>query len=130
MQASTNALRVAAADYFKIFSPFDLHVMFKRATPNQWGHYVSLLTMYRIINNRIPEFAWLNLQCSALPLTRSNKTLFPPNNRLRAGTNTILNRLSFVSTMIQNNDLNLEYLPFKLMVKRLILNIPDPDLRQ
>ena len=124
LSVSTQALRVAANDYLKVFNSNDLHIMFNRYTPVKWGHYCSLLSLYRIINHHIPEQIWIELQTTSLPLTRANKTLFPPKNRLKVGLNSMSNRLSFVSTLITNDQLNLSYNAFKILIKRILLSTP------
>ena len=94
--------------------------MFKRFTPNQWKNYCNLLCLYRIYNHRVPENLWLELQINALPLTRSNKTLFPPKNKLKIGLNSFSNRLSYISTLINNDHLNLSYSSYKIKIKELV----------
>ena len=121
---STQALRIAANDYLRTFNCADLHVMFNRFTPSIWGHYCALLNLHRIINNHVPEEIWIELQTNSLPLTRANKTLFPPKNKLKVGINSILNRLSFVSTLITNDQLNFSSNAFKVLIKRILLNVP------
>ena len=123
MVISKNALRLAANDQYRTFSSSELHVMFKRFTPPQWRTYCNLLSIYRIFNHKIPVVIWLELQLNALPLTRANKTLFPPKNKLKIGTNSISNRLSYASTLISNNDLNLSYESFKILAKKIVLNL-------
>ena len=121
LSISTQALRIVANDHLKIFNSNDLHIMFKRFTPNQWRTYSNLQVIYRIINYEIPEEIWIELQSNALPLTRANKILFPPSNKLKVGNNSILNRLSYASTLINNDDLNLSYSSFKILIKRIVL---------
>ena len=121
LNISTQALRIVANDHFKIFSGEDLHTMFKRFTPNQWRIYSNLQIIYRFINYKIPEEIWIELQLKALPLTRANKTIFPPTNKVKIGINSILNRLSFASTLITNDDLNLSYTSFKVQIKKTVL---------
>ena len=120
LSISTTALRLVANDHYKIFSSDELHVMFKRFTPNQWKNYCNLLCLYRIYNHRVPENLWLELQINALPLTRSNKTLFPPKNKLKIGLNSFSNRLSYISTLINNDHLNLSYSSYKIKIKELV----------
>ena len=86
-------------------------------------NYISLLNIYRCIKNNVPETTWVELQFNSLPLTRANKTLFPPKNRLRVGMNILSNRLSFASTLIRNEDLNKEYGAFKVMAKNIVINL-------
>ena len=121
LNISTQALRIAAEDVYKTFSSLELHVMFKRFTPDQMTHYLSLLSLFRCVNNKIPESIWLTLQINGLPLTRANKILFPPKNKLKVGTNALYNRLSYVSTLITNDDLDKEYIAFKIQCKKFVL---------
>ena len=121
LSLSTKALRIAANDQYNVFNSEDLHVMFNRFTPKQMSHYVSLLNLYRCINNKMPESTWIKLQFKSLPLTRANKTLFPSSNKRKVGLNALENRLSFVSTLITNEDLNKDYVPFKTLAKKLVL---------
>ena len=122
LRISTHALRIASNDTYHTFSAQELHLMFKRFTPNQMMHYISLLNLYRCVNNKIPESIWIELQINHLPLTRANKFLFPPTNKLRVGLNSLSNRLSFPSTLITNDDLNKAYPTFKVHAKKLILD--------
>lgn len=117
---STQALRIASGDYMKIFNSNDLHQMFNRFTPVQWGHYCALLNLHKIFNNHVPESIWIELQVNSLPLTRANKTLFPPKNKLKVGLNSLTNRLSFVSTLVTNDQLNLSYGSFKVLSKNIV----------
>ena len=124
LNLSTRALRLVANDHYRIFNSNDLHCMFKRFTPNQWKIYSNLQIIYRIINYKIPNDIWIELQFNALPLTRANKTIFPPVNKLKIGNNSIINRLSFASTLINNDDLNLSYESFKVKIKCIVLLQP------
>ena len=121
-QISTNALRIAAEDHYKTFSGDELHVLFKRFNPKQMTNYISLLNFYRVINNKIPETIWLDLQFSHLPLTRANRILIPPKNKLKVGYNALSNRLSYASTLITLDDLNKEYPSYKVMIKKIVIN--------
>ena len=123
LSISTQALRIVADDFYHTFNSTDLHVMLSRFNPKQMSIYVSLLNLYRCFNNRIPETIWIDLQFKFLPLTRTNKFLIPPTNKLRVGTNLLSNRLSYASTLITNDDLNREYISFKLLVKRIVRNL-------
>ena len=123
LQISTQALRIAANDIFKIFSTEDLHVMFNRFKPDKWRMYTTLLSLYRITNNQIPESIWIEIQNSAMPATRANKTIFPSQNKLKVGVNSISNRFSYVSTLITNDDLNLSYNAFKVLSKTIIRDL-------
>ena len=123
VQISTQALRVASNDVFKIFSSEDLHIMFNRFRPDQWRNYCMLLSLHKIINNQVPQSTWIELQNSALPETRANKTIFPPQNRLKVGINSISNRFSFISTLVTNDHLNLSYDSFKVLSKKIIQSL-------
>ena len=123
LRISTQALKIASNDTYNTFSTQDLHIMFARFTPNQMMQYVSFLNLYKCVNNKIPESIWIELQFNHQPLTRANKILFPPSNKLRVGLNSLSNRLSYSSTMITNDDLNKSYPTFKIMAKKLTLNI-------
>ena len=120
---STQALRVVAEDFYCTFNSRELHLLLNRFTPFQMTQYISLLNLYRTINNKIPESIWIDLQFKYLPLTRSNKFLLPPTNKLRIGMNSLSNRLSYTSTLINNDDLNKEYLTYKLLAKKIVLEI-------
>ena len=119
LSLSTYALRIVVNDVYKTFNATELHTLLNRFTPNQWRIYSSLLTLFRIFNHQIPEDIWLDMQINALPLTRANKTLIPPKNKIKVGVNSILNRLSFVSTLITNDQLNLSYDSFKIVAKNI-----------
>ena len=119
LSISTAALRVVSNDRYKIFDSNELHIMFKRFTPCQWRIYCNLLCLYRVINFKIPEQIWLELQINALPLSRANKTLFPPKNKIKSGLNSFTNRLSYTSTLILNENLNLPYASFKILAKKI-----------
>ena len=122
LQISTYALRIAANDQYYTFNGNELHIMFKRFTPTQWRTYCNLLSIYRIFNHKIPVEIWLELQVNALPLTRANRTLFPPKNKLKIGVNSICNRLSYASTLITNENLNLSYDSFKVLAKNIVIH--------
>ena len=122
LNISTQALRIAAEDVFHTFNAEEIHVMFNRFTPNQMMNYISLLNLYRCINNKIPEQIWIDLQFKYLPLTRTNKFILAPANRLKVGINSLSNRLSYASTLITNDDLNKEYIAFKILAKRTVIN--------
>ena len=122
-QISTQALRIVANDTYKTFSSSELHLLFKRFSPNQMSVYFSLLNLYRVINNKIPESTWIELQFNSQQLNRVNKTLFPPRNKLRVGANMLSNRLSYSSTLIRNDDLNKEYPSFKVLAKNTVINL-------
>ena len=116
------SLKIVAEDHYNVFSGEELHFLFNRFTPNQMSNYVALLNLHRIINNRIPEEIWIELQFNVLPITRANKILIPPKNKLRVGVNSLLNRLSYASTLITNDDLNKEYQSFKVLAKKIVIN--------
>ena len=120
---SKQALKIAAEDTYNVFSGDELHLLFKRFTPNQMSIYIALLNLYKVINNKIPESIWIELQFNSLPLTRANKILIPPKNKLRVGINSLSNRLSYATTLITNDDLNKEYNCFKLHAKKLVINV-------
>ena len=119
LSISTTALRIVANDQCRVFNSNDLHIMFKRFTPTQWRVYCNLLCLYRIINFSIPEQIWIELQINALPLSRANKILFPPKNKIKVGLNSFTNRISYCSTLITNDNLNLSYNSFKILAKQI-----------
>ena len=122
LNISTQALRIAVEDVYSTFSAIELHVMLNRFTPKQMSNYLSLLNIYRCINNKIPELLWIDLQFKFFPLTRTNKFILAPTNRIKVGANSLSNRLSYASTLITNDDLNKEYKSFKVLAKRIVLN--------
>ena len=122
LNISTQALRIVAEDTYRTFNAQELHIMLNRFTPTQMSNYVSLLNLYRCINYKIPELLWVELQFKYLPLTRSNKFLLPPTNKLKIGLNVLSNRLSYASTLISNDDLNREYSSFKVESKKIAIN--------
>ena len=123
LNISTQALRVVAEDYYHTFNSNELHILLKRFTPFQMMQYISLLNLYRIMNHNIPESIWIDLQFKYLPLTRSNKFILPPTNRLRIGLNSLSNRLSYTSTLVCNDDLNKNYIAFKCFAKKCVINL-------
>ena len=123
LSISTQALRIVVDDLYHTFNSDELHVMLNRFTPAQWRVYNTLICIYRVFNNQIPLEIWTEMQFNALPLTSANKTLFPPGNKQRVGHNSLINRLSFVSTLITNSQLNLEYSSFKIIAKKIAMSL-------
>ena len=119
---STQALKIASEDIYNVFGGNELHLLFKRFTPHQMTNYISLLNLYRLMNNKIPEMLWIQMQFNSHPLTRANKTLITPSNKVKVGLNSLSNRLSYPSTLVTNDDLNKEYPAFKILAKKIALN--------
>ena len=119
---STQALKIASEDIYNVFSGDELHLLFKRFNPQQMTNYIGLLNLYRVRNNKIPEMLWIQMQFNALPLTRANKTLITPKNKLKIGFNSLTNRLSFISTLVSNDDFNKEYQTFKILAKKIAIS--------
>ena len=119
---SSQALKIASEDMYNVFGGEELHLLFKRFTPHQMTNYISLLNLYRVMNHRVPETLWIQMQFNAHPLTRANQTLITPTNKLKIGSNSLSNRLSYASTLITNDDLNKEYSTFKILAKNTALS--------
>lgn len=75
---STKALKIAGEDIYNVFNQQEIHLTFKRFTPDQMINYTSLLAYFKCFNYRIPENIWINLQFQSHSLTRANKTLIAP----------------------------------------------------
>ena len=102
----------------KVDSYRNLHKNFSRATPEMWQNYELSVSLYDLMNNKLPRADWQILQQNTLHNRRSNKALFTSTNKLRCGLNILPNRFKTITNRIEACWLALPKDSYKLSIKR------------
>ena len=120
--ASANALKLCTPNYDFNMSYDTLHLINKRALPNQILVYKLALTLYKLYNHRLPQFEWINLNFDQIITSRQAffEVLNAPH--FRVGNNILVNRLSILNRKIPLEWLSLELSGFKLKCKQQFLS--------
>jgi hypothetical protein len=77
-----------------------LHKKYNRATPTQFQKYMTAISLYDLIKNKIPEDEWINLQFNIQNEQQNTKLRFHVNNRLKFGVNCLSNRYKPITNEI------------------------------
>ena len=119
---SANALKICTPSYDLYMSYDTLHSINKRANPNQMLHYKLALTLYKVYNERMPQFEWISLNFSQILTSR--QTLFQTINEphYRIGNNILTNRFSVLNSKIPLEWLSMNFYSYKLKCKQMFLN--------
>ena len=87
LNVTSQALKLIGGDDFALFSFNELHILYNRATPNQWINYVNANQLYSIINNCKPESLWIELQEKISINNRTSNFYIEKTNNTRYGKN-------------------------------------------
>ena len=119
--ASANALKLCTPTYDFYMSYETLHTINKRANPNQMLMYKLAITLYKTVNDRVPQFEWLCLNFTLILTTR--QTLFQTINspRFKIGNNILNNRFSALNSKIPLEWLSLSLHSYKVKCKEMFL---------
>ena len=117
--ASGRILSIIKRDSYK-----NLHKNFSRATPEMWQNYELAVSLYDLMNSRLPRTDWQILQQNTLHSRRSNRALFTSTNKLRCGLNILPNRFKTITNRIEQSWLALSKEIYKQKCKKEFITIP------
>ena len=117
LTASAKALRVFLKNYDQFTSFETLHVMAKRATPDQLMLYKVSLQLHKTFNHSIPITEWNQLNDNIILTSRQTKFKTRKKNRLRLGMNQMSNRFWLLNDKIPLEWLNNSFETFKIKMK-------------
>ena len=118
LNISSQALKIIGGEDFALFSFNELHILYNRATPNQWINYVNANQLYSLINNCKPESLWIELQEKISINNRTSNFYIEKTNNTRYGKNCFLNRLQNVENNLNFNEFNYSKSTFKVHCKK------------
>ena len=124
LSASANALKLCSLYYDPSISYVDLHLLYKRALPNNYCLYRHCLLLFKVFNTSIPKKDWLDLNFRMINTSNtSRQTHFEISNSssYKVGNNILSNRLSCISKKITLDMLNLPIETFKIKCKSMFL---------
>ena len=96
--------------------------MFITLMPTKIIMYKLALTLFKVYNERMPQFEWLNLNFTQILTTRQENFLTLNIPRYKVGNNILTNRFAILNNMIPLLWLNLGFDSFKIKCKKLFLN--------
>ena len=99
----------------------ELHLLNKRATPEEMCLYKHALLLYKIIKFKIPQLDWIDLNFQQTFTSRSETFKFFKTNNYKIGCNNICNRLHIINNKIQYNWVTESFDSFKLKCKGVFL---------
>ena len=119
--ASGNALKICEKIYNQETSFIDLHIKYKRATPNDFYKYRHALLLYKIFNDRFPVNDWLDLNFQMINTRRQKLFEIQNLSVYKVGNNTLSYRLSCINKRIELDSLNLSFNSYKILCKKIFL---------
>ena len=121
--ASATPLKICTPSYNPAMSHNTLHLLNKRATPDQFLKYKTALTLFKFFNSNSMSFEWQQLFFNQ-NFNQRNVTLnFTDLSRYKIGKNLITNRFNILNNQIPHNWLNLTFLSFKIKCKEKFLSV-------
>lgn len=85
------------------------------------SNYYRTLAYYDLVNNHIPYVIHDQVSTKFLINRRTNSRTIPQTNRTRIGLNSLCNRLSYVTSKIPGDSVNLSKENFKQMAKKIFI---------
>ena len=122
LSASAKALQVCLKNYDQYISFETLHVMAKRATPEQLMLYKLSLQLHKTFNHSIPITEWNCLNENIILTSRQTKFKTRKKNRLRLGMNQMSNRFWIINDKIPLDWLNNSFETFKVKMKEMFIS--------
>ena len=122
LSASAKALTICTPNYNNMMSFEQIHVINKRATPNQMLLYKHSLLLHKIWNDPIYSKDWLDLNFQQNFNERRTKVMIFDTSQRKIGKNLSTNRLKIINGLIEHEWLNLSMNSFKIKCKILFLN--------
>ena len=121
LSASANALKVCLTQ-LPINTSFEtIHILAKRATPNQMSDYKHALQLYKLFNSNNMSDDWLSLNFQQNFNGRSDKLQIFNVSRYKVGRNLLVNRFKNLNNKIDYLWLNESLNAFKIKCKKLLL---------
>ena len=121
LSASANALKLCSLYYDPSISYVDLHLLYKRALPNNYCLYRHCLLLFKVFNSSIPKKDWLDLNFRMINTSRQTHFEISNSSSYKVGNNILSNRLSCISKKITLDMLNLPIETFKIKCKSMFL---------
>ena len=121
ISTSSSALRLVAGTDFDFFSFEEIHILFNRATPEQWKKYQMANQLFNVINNQKPNTMWIKLQENFRINNRTDTFKFERTNLRKIGLNCFINRLFEIEKSFKFTDFNCAKSTFKLKCKKLFI---------
>ena len=121
LAASAKALHLCNKDYTTIHSYINLHIINKRATPNQMLLYKHAILLFKLYNGIETTDDWLSLNFQQILTGRQSNFIITKTNVYKIGNNLICNRLSHLNDKIPLAWLTLTLDSFKIKCKERFL---------
>ena len=98
-----------------------IHVINKRATPNEITIYKLAIQLFKLYNTPLPTREWSYLNQNQFFTSRQTTFMSHKTNTYKVGLNALANRLTSLNGKIPLEWLNLSYQSYKIKCKNLLL---------
>ena len=119
--ASATPLKICTPSYDQSMSYNSLHLLNKRATPDQFLKYKTALALHKIYNCTSMSHEWQLLFFNQNFNQRNENANFFDLSKYKIGKNLITNRLKIINNQIPFNWLNHSYSSYKIKCKEKFL---------
>ena len=99
----------------------NLHIIYKRATPDQVLLYKHALNLYKLMKDSEFTTEWVSLNFNQILTSRQNKFLAGRANNKKVGLIAFANRVYILNNKIPLDWFNLTYDTFKIRCKKELL---------
>ena len=96
----------------------NLHLLYKRATPEQFLLYRHALCIYQVLNSDVMTREWLELNFNQVFTSRQTKFITLKTNRRKVGLNALANRAFILNNKIPLEWINMSLNTFKVYCKK------------
>ena len=121
LSCSAYAIRTCVKYCTRDVSFVNLHIIYKRATPDQVLLYKHALNLYKLMKDSEFTTEWVSLNFNQILTSRQNKFLAGRANNKKVGLNAFANRVYILNNKIPLDWFNLTYDTFKIRCKKELL---------
>ena len=118
LSASAKAIKVCVKYCTRDVSFNNLHVIYKRATPEKFLLYRHALCLFKLINYPIFQTEWVALNFNQILTSRQTKFCSSRANRKKVGLNALANRFFILNNRIPLDWFNMSINTFKIHCKK------------
>ena len=122
LSASAKAIKVCVKYCTRDVSFNNLHVIYKRATPEKFLLYRHALCLFKLINYPIFQTEWVALNFNQILTSRQTKFCSSRANRKKVGLNALANRFFILNNRIPLDWFNMSINTFKIHCKKEFIN--------
>ena len=118
LSISARAISTCVKHCTRDISFVNLHLLYKRATPEQFLMYRHALCIYKVLNSDVMTREWLELNFNQVFTSRQTKFITLKTNNRKVGLNALANRAFILNNKIPLEWINMSLNTFKVYCKK------------